>query len=108
MRLANRLGLERRVAAAEEAIRRRVMSRTVELLADEYRAGDWTTQRNIEATMAMLAAGEIDGAERDPVGAVLGELAKSAPEIAARIGRAVGVTVPVPTASVSAALISDK
>jgi hypothetical protein len=94
MRMSSRIAVDRRLRAAEEAISKHVMSRAIELLAGEHRGADWTTRRAIEATMSRLAVGEIDGlATNDLVRPLLGDLAKSAPDIARRIAAAVGIEI---------------
>jgi hypothetical protein len=94
MRLANRIAVERRLRAAEEVIGKRVLDRAIALLAEEWKAAEWKTRRTIEATMSRLAVGEIDGlATNDLVRPLLGDLAKSAPDIAARIAAAVGIEI---------------
>jgi hypothetical protein len=91
MRLSSRIGLERRLAAAEAVVAERVRKRAVALLADEHAAGDWRIQRSIESAMARLAARELAGAETDPIRAVLAEIARSAPAVARRVAAAVGI-----------------
>jgi hypothetical protein len=100
MRISQRHALLRRIDAAEAVISKRVVSRAIELLADEHRSGDWRVQKSIEATMSRVAAHEIDGmTPTDIVRPLLGDLAKSVPDVARRIALAVGIDPP--SASVS-------
>ncbi|HTW53536.1 MAG TPA: hypothetical protein VME45_16715 [Stellaceae bacterium] len=94
MKLAQRAALSRRIEAAEAVVAERVRARAVALLADEHRGGNRRTQQIIEAAMVKMAAGGLVGAERDPVGAVLAEIARSAPAVARRVAAAVGIEVP--------------
>jgi len=95
----NRRSLEARLKKAEHAIAFRVVDRAAELLRAEMYALPMRAQ--VPLMRAVDRARRSGAAPRDAVGVLLREIAAAEPELAGRIGRAVGVEVPVRGAAIA-------
>jgi len=96
MRLAERLRVERRLAAAEDVVAKRCMTRAADLLFAEV--DGMPVERSYPVMVAVKRASESGAEPRDAVRVLLGEIATIDAPLAARIGRAVGVSLPSPIA----------
>jgi hypothetical protein len=92
MRLANRIAVERRMAAAEEIIAQRTMSRAADLLSAEIAALPVRRQHGV--MLAVKRASSSGAAPRDAIRVLLTEIARVDAVLAWRIGRSVGITLP--------------
>jgi hypothetical protein len=102
MRLAERLRVERRLAAAETIVAERQLVRLIDLLADETNAAAPDVGNEIAGCLARAVGTAKSGAVETKaqfVRCLLGELAAAVPAISARLAAAIGVEVPSSRAS---------
>jgi len=96
MNASQRAALLRRVNAAEETMAHRVMSRVAGIIQSEIEG--MPVRRSHPIMAAIHRASQSGAAPRDAVGVLLKEIATVEPELAGRIGKAVGVEVPATAA----------
>jgi hypothetical protein len=91
MRPSARLGLERRLAAAEDVVAKRAMARAAALLRAEI--DGMPVERSYPIMVAIKRASESGAEPRDAVRVLLTEIATVDTALAVRIGRAVGIEI---------------
>jgi hypothetical protein len=105
MRLAERLRVERRLAAAEAIVAERQLVRLLDLLADETNAASPDVGNQIAGCLARAVGAAKSGAietKAQFVGCLLSELTLAVPAVSTRLGAALGVEPPSPSAATSA------
>lgn len=98
---SERAKLEKRLAAAEVEVERRVSAAMVDALYNEYRTAEPPVQAAIDLALGRLKHASVTGdpavaaavEEHGTAAVALAEIARVVPEIAARVAAKVGVTI---------------
>jgi hypothetical protein len=100
MRLANRIAVERRLAAAETVVAERQLARLMDMLADETNAAPDVGHEIagcLERAVAAAKSGAVE-TKAQFVRRVVGDLAVAVPSVAERVATALGIDLPKPYA----------